>query len=309
MLPSSGPATHGSMPQQLRSTVSSDRTTTTKAGTKANVSVVSVSAPMASRVHHTESNPVCLHSCGRPYFCEPRSFCSLTRGPRHVSAAAAYTQPFVRKRRGVRVSAQVCVNASVCVYASAGCVYAGGCAFTRALGMYTQRVRIHTAGCVYAGRCVYASGGCLYAAGAYTPPGAYTRAGAFTRAVGVYTQRVRIHTRVRIRGWVRLREWWVRIRSGCIYAPGCVYAGRCESANGGCVYTGGVYTHPLAYTQVSAYTHPRLRLRRNRRTVMHDRSGRKIRHMHRHAHAHTESLLRVSAASHSLYYTSTTRGT
>jgi hypothetical protein len=77
VVPSSGPATHGSLPQQLRSTVSSDRTTTTKAGTKAYVSVVSVSAPMASRVHHTESNPVCLHSCGWPYFCEPHSFCSL----------------------------------------------------------------------------------------------------------------------------------------------------------------------------------------------------------------------------------------
>ena len=52
-----------------------------------------------------------------------------------------------------------------------------------------------------------------------------------------------------------------------------MYAGRCVYANGGCVYTGGAYTHPLAYTQVSAYTHPRPRKpalepdRRNRRTT------------------------------------------
>ena len=79
----------------------------------------------------------------------------------------------------------------------------------------------------------------------------------FTRAVGAYTQRLRIRTPgcVYAGGCVYgfTRVGWVRIRSGGIYAPGCVYAGRCVYANGGCVYTGGVYTHPLAYTQVSAY--------------------------------------------------------
>ena len=93
--------------------------------------------------------------------------------------------------------------------------------------------RIHSVGCIYADRCVYApdaaySHMCLYAV-----VGAYTRVGAFTRVVGAYTQRVHICTRVCIRGSVRIRERWVCIHSGC-------------------VYTGGVYTHPLAYTQVSA---------------------------------------------------------
>ena len=119
----------------------------------------------------------------------------------------------------------------------------------------------------------------MYAAGAYTHQGAYTRAGAFTRAVGVYTQRVRIHTRVRIRLYAGR---CVYASGGCIYAPGCVYAGRRIYANGGCVYTGGVYTHPLAYTQVSAYTYPRLRIRRNRRTVMCTAIVRSLSHVDHH---------------------------
>ena len=61
-----------------------------------------------------------------------------------------------------------------------------------------------------------------------------------------------------------------RIRSvGCIYADRCVYAPDAAYTHM-CLYAVvGAYTRVGAYTQVSAYTHPRLRLRRNRRTVMH----------------------------------------
>ena len=138
----------------------------------------------------------------------------------------------------------------VCVYASAGCVYAAG-AYThrrvRIRGSVRIRERwvlvrsgcVYTPGCVYAGRCVYASGRCVYAAGAYTHQGAYTRMGAFTRVVGVYTQRVHICTRVCIRGSVRIRERWVCIHRGCVYAPPRVYTGFC------------VYAPPTAFTQES----------------------------------------------------------
>jgi hypothetical protein len=44
--------------------------------------------------------------------------------------------------------------------------------------------------------------------------------------------------------------------------PSSSYAGRCVYASG------SAYTYPLAYTQVSAYTHPRPRKRRKRQTVM-----------------------------------------
>ena len=108
---------------------------------------------------------------------------------------------------------------------SVGCIYADRC--------------VYTPGCVYAGRCVYASGRCVYAAGAYTHQGAYTRVGAFTRVVGAYTQWVHICTRVCIRGSVRIRERWVRIHRGCVYAPPRVYTGFC------------VYVPPTAYTQES----------------------------------------------------------
>ena len=50
-------------------------------------------------------------------------------------------------------------------------------------------------------------------------------------AGGAYTQRARIRTRVRIRGWVRLRERWVP-----------------------CVYAAGAYMHPGVYTRVGAFT-------------------------------------------------------
>ena len=170
---------------------------------------------------------------------------------------------------GCRAVASSC-RGSVSVERSPSCVNAGGCVNALASVRERECVRLRERWVRIRGqvrlreRWVCLRSGCVY-----TPPGAYTRVGAYTRAVGACTQRVRIHTRVRIRGQVRLREWWVCIRSGCIYAPGCVYAGRCVYASGRCVHTGGVYTHPLAYTQVSAYTHPRLRLRRNRRTVMH----------------------------------------
>ena len=120
--------------------------------------------------------------------------------------------------------------------------------------------RIRSVGCIYADRCVYAPDAaythmCLYAVvgaytrvGAYTHPsqGAYTRVGAFTRAVGACTQWVRIHTRVRIRGWVRIREWWVRIHRGCVYAPPRVYTGF------------RVYAPPTAYTQESTNRNGRM---------------------------------------------------
>ena len=91
--------------------------------------------------------------------------------------------------------------------------------------------RIRSVGCIYAGRCVYASGRCVYAAGAYTHQGAYTRVGAFTRVVGAYTQRVHIcymHPGRCIRGSVRIRERWVCIHRGCVYAPPRVYTVFCR---------------------------------------------------------------------------------
>ena len=157
----------------------------------------------------------------------------------------------MREREWVRLRERwVHIRRWVCVYASAGCVYAAG-AYThrrvRIRGLVRIRERwvlvrsgcVYTPGCVYAGRCVYASAGCVYAAGAYTHQGAYTRMGAFTRVVGAYTQRVHIHTRVCIRGSVRIRERWVCIHRGCVYAPPRVYTGFC------------VYAPPTAYTQES----------------------------------------------------------
>jgi hypothetical protein len=123
------------------------------------------------------------------------------RVPRCVYAALpAYTRPIVRLR------GPSCVNAGKCVNAHPRCVY----------------VR----------KCVYANAGCVYARGVFMHPGAYTRDSAFTRAGGAYTLRVRIRTRVRIRGWVYIRERWVHLRSGCVHAPGCVYAGGCVYASG-----------------------------------------------------------------------------
>jgi hypothetical protein len=55
---------------------------------------------------------------------------------------------------------------------------------------------------------------------------------------------------LRIYAGVRLRERWVRIRSGCIYTHPGAYTrvGAFTRAVG----VSGVYTHPLAYTQDSA---------------------------------------------------------
>ena len=162
---------------------------------------------------------------------------------RHHSAHRAWTGPTLRIRGpSLRIRGPSCVNAGKCVNAHPRCVY----------------VR----------KCVYANAGCVYARGVFMHPGAYTRDSAFTRAGGAYTLRVRIRTRVRIRGWVCIRERWVHLRSGCVHAPGCVYAGRCVYASGS-TYTQRVRIRtPLAYTQVSAYTHPRPRKHRKRQTVM-----------------------------------------
>ena len=76
--------------------------------------------------------------------------------------------------------------------------------------------------------------------------GAYTRIGAFTHP----TPRLRICACTR---WcVRLRERWVRIRTlhicymyMAVVHPGVYTRGSVAVyASGGCVYTGGVYTHP-----------------------------------------------------------------
>ena len=104
-----------------------------------------------------------------------------------------------------------------CVYAASGAYTRIGafshptprlriCACTRwcwwvRLAVYSTRVGAYThPGCVHAGRCVYAGR-------------------------GAYTQWVHICTRVCIRGSVRIRERWVRIRSGRVHvyvnAPGC----------------------------------------------------------------------------------------
>ena len=81
--------------------------------------------------------------------------------------------------------------------------------------------------------------------------GAYTRIGAFTHP----TPRIRICACTR--WWVRIRGW-VRIHRGCVYAPPRVYTGFC------------------------VYVDPRLRIRRNRRTVMCTAIVRSLSHVDHH---------------------------
>ena len=162
------------------------------------------------KVRHTQRIVVQL-----PVFSEHFAYCVTQFGIRvthDVRRVPAYTQRRVHIRGSVRI---------------------------RERWVLVRSGRVYTPGCIYAGRCVYASGGCVYAAGAYTHQGAYTRVGAFTRVVGACTQRVHICTRVCIRGSVHIRERWVCIHRGCVYAPPRVYTGFC------------VYAPPTAFTQES----------------------------------------------------------
>ena len=130
---------------------------------------------------------------------------------------------------------------------------------TRRSHWLVGRVAVGSLGRVWAAHDVRRGSRCIYAAsGAYTQVGAYTyptpRRYArprvlrerervripIRRALGAYTtqeksalQEVCVTRGLCIREIVRLRERWVHIRSGCVYAGGCVYA------SAACAYAAG----------------------------------------------------------------------